>query len=108
LRGDGWGEIARDHRGWSAYRTWRREAGETRRLNDAPGHQFEAWEGAQLARAFELALSIGWDAFVAATPKRQLAVLSHDDRMEICRGFDRRRLAERLIALGYWRRATGA
>jgi hypothetical protein len=61
-----------------------------------------------LARVIEFALLLGWDALVAASPKRQLSFLSHDDRMEIYRGFDRRRLAERLTALGYWYKAARA
>jgi hypothetical protein len=49
------------------------------------------------------ALELGWDALVAATPKRQLAFLSHDDRMEIYSGFQASALSEKLVALGYWR-----
>jgi len=45
------------------------------------------------------------DALLAASPRCQLLFLSHDARIEICRDFAGRRLAERLIALGYWRRA---
>jgi hypothetical protein len=105
ITGDGWNEDARDHRGWRAYREWREAAGDTRRLYEGPGHQFEAGDREQLARVIEFALIVGWDALIAATPKRQLAVLSHDDRMEIYRGFDRRRLSKKLVALGYWHRA---
>jgi len=35
---------------------------------------------------------------------RQLLLLSHNDRIEIYRGFDWRALAERLLVLGYWHR----
>jgi hypothetical protein len=105
VTGDGWNEDIQHHEGWRAYRTWRTAAGETSRLYDAPGHQFDADEPAQLARLIHFALELGWDALIAATPKRQLAFLSHDDRMEIYRGFDRCRFAAQLIGLGYWRAA---
>jgi hypothetical protein len=54
-----------------------------------------------LSQVLESALELGWDALVAAKPGRQLLFLSHDDRMEIYRGFEWRMLAEKLIALGY-------
>ncbi len=107
VTGDGWSEgNARDGR-WGCYRLWRAAHGEQRRLYDAPGHQFERGEGDDLSKVIAFALHLGWDALLGATPKRQLLFLSHDDRMEIYRGFERRRLAEKLITLGYWRRATG-
>jgi hypothetical protein len=102
ISGDGWGEHERDHEGWRAYRRWRGAAGDARRLYDAPGHNFVAGDAPHLTRVIELALLPGWDAMLAATPRRQLAVLSHDDRMEIYRGFDSRALSEKLVALGYW------
>jgi hypothetical protein len=106
ITGDGWSEgNSRDER-WQRYRLWRAANGDQRRLYDAPGHQFERGEGDNLSKLVAFALQLGWDALVAATPARQLLFLSHDDRMEIYRGFERRWLAERLIALGYWRRAT--
>jgi hypothetical protein len=103
ITGDGWGEFMQDHEGWRAYRTWRKAAGETRRLYDAPGHQFGAGEADHLVRVIASALELGWDALVAASPKRQLALLSHDDRMEIYRGFEASSLSKKLVALGYWR-----
>jgi hypothetical protein len=103
ITGDGWDELIQDHEGWTAYRTWRNAAGETRRLYDAPGHQFEASEADQLVRVIASALELGWDALVAASPKQQLASLAHDDRMEIYRGFESSALSEKLVALGYWR-----
>ncbi len=86
------------------YRRWRGANGDDRRLYDAPGHRFEAQEAAQLSRTIEFALQLGWDALIAAKPGRQLLFLSHDDRMEIHRGFEWRSLAEKLIKLGYWHR----
>jgi hypothetical protein len=41
---------------------------------------------------------------LAAKPGRQLMLMSHDDRIEIYRGFEWRALADKLIALGYWQR----
>jgi hypothetical protein len=102
ITGDGWNEDAREHKCWRAYRQWREAAGDTRRLYDAPGHRFDAGEASQLTRVIELALELGWDALIAAVPGRQLAFLSHDDRMEVCRGFESRALSEKLVALGYW------
>jgi hypothetical protein len=57
-----------------------------------------------LSQAIEFALQLGWDALVAAKRGRRLLFLSHDDRIEIYRGVERRLLAEKLIALGYWHR----
>jgi hypothetical protein len=104
VNGDGWDEHLATQEPWSRYRQWRREIGECRRLYDAPGHQFEAHDAAHVSKVIAFALHLGWDALVAAKPKRQLLFLSHDDRMEIYRGFDRRLLAEKLIGLGYWHR----
>jgi hypothetical protein len=103
ITGDGWDEMMRDHEGWRAYRKWRKGAGETSRLYDTPGHQFDAGEVELLADLIAFALLLGWDALIAASPKRQLAFLSHDDRMEAYHGFDRRRLAKKLVGQGYWR-----
>jgi hypothetical protein len=89
---------ARDGR-WGRYQLWRAAHGEQRRLYDAPGHQFERGEGDDLSKVIAFALHLGWDALLGATPKRQLLFLSHDDRMEIYRGFERRRLAENLSRL---------
>ena len=100
----GWSGHTATNGQWSRYRQWREAAGEKRPLYDAPGHQFEPHEVEHLSKAVEFALQLGWDALVAAKPRRQLLLLSHDDRMEIYRGFERRLLAEKLIALGYWHR----
>ena len=54
-------------------------------------------EAEHLSKAIAFALDLGWDALVAAKPKRQLLLLSHDDRMEIYRGFEGRLLADKLI-----------
>jgi hypothetical protein len=103
VTGDGWSEYAKSNALWTAYRKWRKAAGEMRRLYEAPGHQFETGEVEPLARVIEHALWLGWDALIAGKPGRQLAFLSHDDRLEVYRGFDRRVLARKLTALGYWR-----
>jgi hypothetical protein len=100
----GWDERTATSEPWSRYRQWREATGETRPLYDAPGHQFEAHEVEHFSKAVEFSLQLGWDALVATKPRRQLLLLSHDDRMEIYRGFERRLLAEKLIALGYWYR----
>jgi len=99
-----WNDETATTEPWSRFRHWRRAAGENRRLSEAPGHQFGADEAEHLSTAVEFALELGWDALLAAKPKRQLLLLSHDDRMEIYCGFERRLLAEKLIALGYWHR----
>jgi hypothetical protein len=104
VTGDGWNEHMRTNDRWRRYRRWRGAIGESRRLSDAPGHQFERHEAEHLSRVLESALELGWDALVAAQPGRQLLFLSHDDRMEIYRGFEWRVLAEKLTALGYWHR----
>jgi hypothetical protein len=104
VSGDGWNEGNAKNERWSRYRQWRGANNEHRRLYDAPGHHFEPHEAEQLSQAIEFALQLGWDGLVAAKPGRQLLLLSHDDRIEIYRGFEWRSLAEKLIALGYWHR----
>ena len=104
VSGDGWSEGNATNERWSRYRQWRSANGEHRRAYDAPGHQFEPHEAEQLSQAIEFALQLGWDALVSANPGRQLLLLSHDDRIEIYRGFGSRLLAEKLVALGYWHR----
>jgi hypothetical protein len=89
---------------WTRYRQWRNANGETRPLYDAPGHQFESHEARQLAEAIVFSLALGWDALLTARPGRRLMVLSHDDRIEVHRGFGGRSLADPLLALGYWYR----
>ena len=86
--GDGWSEgNARGER-WRRYRLWRDAHGDQSRLYDAPGHRFERGEKDDLSKVIAFALHLGWDALLAATPGRKLLFLSHDDRMEIYRGFD--------------------
>jgi hypothetical protein len=104
LSGDGWTEEETTNERWRRYRRWRGASNDSRRLYDAPGHQFEPHEAEQLSTVIEFSLQLGWDALLAAKPKRQLLLLSHDDRMEIYRGFERRALAEKLTRLGYWHR----
>ena len=104
VTGDGWTEGNATNERWARYRQWRAANGENRRLYEAPAHQFQPHEAERLSEVIGFALQLGWDALVAAKPKRQLLLLSHDDRMEIYRGFERRLLAEKLIALGYWHR----
>ena len=104
VSGDGWNDDLGTHERWGRYRRWRSANGENRRLYDAPGHRFEAHEAAHLSSTIAFALQLGWDALIAARPGRQLLFLSHDDRMEIYRGFEWRSLAEKLMKLGYWQR----
>jgi hypothetical protein len=104
LTGDGWTAANATNERWGRYRQWRAANGESRRLYDAPGHRFEPHEAERLSEVINFALQLGWDALVAAKPRRQLLLLSHDDRMEIYRGFERRLLGEKLIALGHWHR----
>jgi hypothetical protein len=103
VSGDGWSEGNATNERWNRYRQWRGAHSEHRRLYDAPGHRFEPHEAEQLSQAIQFALQLGWDALVAAKPGH-LLLLSHDDRIEIYRGFEWRLLAEKLIALGYWHR----
>lgn len=100
--GDGWNEELATHEGWRRYRQWRLSLGESRRLYEAPAQQFKSDEARHLSLAIAFALELGWDALLAAKPDRQLLFLSHDDRIEVYRGFSSRLLAQRLVALGYW------
>ncbi len=57
---------------------WRRSHGESRSLDEAPGHLFESWEDADLATLVHLALLGGWEFSAhAAAGLRSLAV-SHE------------------------------
>jgi hypothetical protein len=104
VSGDGWNEhSARDQR-WGRYRKWRAAHNEECRLYETPGHRFEPHEVEQFSKTVEFSLQLGWDALVAAKPGRQLLFLSHDDRLEIYRGFEGRSLARQLTGLGYWHR----
>src|SRR5262249_43422217 len=100
--GSGWSEHDLKDERWNRYREWRSANGETRPLHEFPRHQFEAGEGALLAEALQFAFLLGWDVLVAAMPGLQLLVLSHDDRMDIYRGFEWRSLSRTLTRLGYW------
>jgi hypothetical protein len=51
-------------------------------------------------------LQFGDETIRAAKPGRQLAFLSHDDRLEIRRGFSGGLLVRQLTGLGYWRHAV--
>lgn len=102
--GDVWNEGTAMNERWAQYKRWRRATGEMRRLLDTPGHQFEPHEATHLSTAIQFAFQLGWDALLAAKPGHQLLLLSHDDRMEIYRGFEWRLLTEELLALGYWHR----
>jgi hypothetical protein len=104
VSGDGWNEHSAMDERWNRYRTWRAANNEDRRLYEAPGHRFEPGEVEQFSKTLEFSLQLGWDALVAAKPKRQLLFLSHDDRLEIYRGFTGRLLARQLTGLQYWHR----
>jgi hypothetical protein len=103
VSGDGWDAHAANDERWARYRRWRIANQEDRRLFDAPGHQFDAHATEAFSQTIAFALDLGWDAWITVQPGRQLAFLSHDDRLEIYRGFNSRMLLKRLISLGYWR-----
>jgi len=105
VSGDGWDEHSASDQRWNRYRRWRAANHEDHRLYEAPGHQFEPNEVEHLSKTVEFALELGWDALVAVKPGRQLLFLSHDDRLEIYRGFSGGLLVRQLTGLGYWRRA---
>lgn len=105
VSGDGWDEHSATDERWKRYRRWRSANNEERRLYEAPGHRFEPHDVEQFSETIEFALELGWDALVAAKPGRQLLFLSHDDRLEIYRGFSSGSLVRQLIGLGYWSRA---
>lgn len=105
LGGDGWDEPSASRESWRRYRKWRAANNNERRLYEAPCHRFEPHDVEQFSDAIEFALELGWDALVAAKPGRQLAFLSHDDRLEIYRGFSGGLLVRQLTGLGNWRRA---
>ncbi|MGJ4930970.1 hypothetical protein ACQR1I_29745 [Bradyrhizobium sp. HKCCYLS2038] len=103
LRGDGCEEPALSDPDWRRYRIWRSSHQEQRRLYDAPGHLFDGGEAALFAQAIAHGLTLGWDAIVAAKPKRQLILLSHDSGIEIYRGFAGGALTRKLVGAGCWR-----
>jgi hypothetical protein len=105
VSGNGWDEHSASDPRWNRYRRWRTANHEDRRLYEAPGHRFEPHEVEHFSKTVEFALELGWDALVVAKPGRQLLFLSHDDRLEIYRGFSGGLLVRQLTALGYWRRA---
>jgi hypothetical protein len=98
VHGDGWGSPRPE---WRRFGAWRTAMGESRRLADAPGHVFAAHETEHFATALAFAMELGWDAVVAVKPKRQLLWLSHDDFIEVHRGFGGGALRRALISLGF-------
>jgi hypothetical protein len=106
LNGDGWDEPGASTERWTRNRSWRATNNENRRLYEAPVHRFEPNEVEQLSKTIEFSLELGWDALIVAKPGRQLAFVSHDDRLEIHRGFSGGLLVRQLTGLGYWRRAV--
>jgi hypothetical protein len=105
VSGDGWSEHEMNDERWVRYRRSRAAHGDSSRLHDTPGHRFDANEGKPLSEMIAFALELGWDALVTTKPGRQLLFLSHDDRLEIHRGFSGGALVKELITLGTWRRA---
>jgi hypothetical protein len=101
----GWDEWSANHAGWQRYRRWRAANGDERPLYDAPVQQFGSDDVDLLSDTIAFALELGWDAIVSVRPGRQLMLLSHDDRVEIYRGFNVRELAGQLDGLDYWRLA---
>ena len=108
VSGDGWDEHSATDERWKRYRRWRAANNEARRLYEAPGHRFAPHDIEQFSETITFALELGWDALVAAKPGRQLALLSHDDRLELYRGFGSGLLVRQLVDLGYWTRASAA
>jgi len=105
VSGDGWNEASVPDERWGRYRKWRAANNEHRRLYEAPLHQFEPNETEHFAKTIEFALELGWDALLSAKPGRQLLSISHDDRLEVYRGFGGGSLVRQLTGLGYWHRA---
>jgi hypothetical protein len=68
---------------WSEYRRWRKAERESRSLYEAPGHRFDAGERKAMCGIIELAITMGWDALIAAKPSKLIIHLSHDDRISI-------------------------
>jgi hypothetical protein len=62
VTGDGWTEGPEINKRWNGYRQWRKACGDTRRLYDAPGHQFDGDEAEHLSKVLDFALQLGWDA----------------------------------------------
>jgi hypothetical protein len=65
VTGDGWTEEAATNERWRRYRRWRGASNESRRLYDAPGHQFEPHEAEQLSKVIDFALKAETSASVA-------------------------------------------
>ncbi|MBY0611620.1 MAG: hypothetical protein K2P80_05505 [Beijerinckiaceae bacterium] len=101
--GDGWQNQQIADPRWARFRGWRESHGEVNRLHDVPGQQFALDEIKALAEVIAFTLELGWDAYLDADRGRKLIVFSHDDRVEIHRGCERRTLIQNLLRLGYWR-----
>jgi hypothetical protein len=103
--GDGWHETQLADSRWARFRRWRESHGEARRLFDVPGQQFDADETEPLAEAVAFALLLGWEAWLDGNLGRKLITFSHDDRVEVHRGVEKRELSETLLKLGFWQLA---
>jgi hypothetical protein len=97
-----WGDHWEDQNAlWADFYRWRQRLGEHRRLFDAPGHQFKALEHCKLQQLLVWVFQLGWDAELVARPGRCCLHFSHDDRIEIYRINEKRRLVRDLLKLGF-------
>jgi len=86
--GDG-GDAASPRR--KGYYLWRTKHGEHHRVHQASGHVFGPGEIADVQRLLHGALDLGCDTWLSARPA-PTRLFSHDDRIEIFRSTDKRKL----------------
>jgi hypothetical protein len=98
--GDGWDKRDAEYPVWRDFYNWRNARGENERLYTMPGHVLAGDESEDLIKLLTFALTLGWDALLAARPGRNVLSLSHDDRIEFHAGFKHRSLAAKLTNVG--------
>jgi len=86
---------------WQPFYRWRRHLGEPRRLYHTPGHQFDSNEATLLQQTLVWTFELGWDACLFANPGRCHLFFSHNDRVEIFRVREKRKLVRNLEKLEF-------
>jgi hypothetical protein len=73
-----WG-IWRSSENWHLFEKLRLSYGESRRLDEAPGHLFREYEMSDLATLLQVAIDNGWGGYVMAAMSPVNIFFSHDE-----------------------------
>ena len=68
---------------WHLYERLRASYGDSRDLDDAPGHVFREYERADCVTFVQLAVMCGWDAYLYGWPAYGKVFISHDEFVRV-------------------------